>query len=44
VCLGVIDGAAATPSEVAMSLILAVLGGVLFGVVIAGVLLLLAGI
>jgi monovalent cation:H+ antiporter, CPA1 family len=43
-CVGFIDGAtAATPSEVAMSLIPTVLGGIFFGVVIAGALRLLAG-
>jgi monovalent cation:H+ antiporter, CPA1 family len=41
-CVGAINGVTATPSEVALSLVLTVVGGVLVGVVIAGALLLLA--
>lgn len=42
-CVAVINGATVTPGEMAMSLILIVLGGILCGVVVAAAMLLLAG-
>jgi CPA1 family monovalent cation:H+ antiporter len=42
-CVAAIDGAAATPSAMALSLLLNVFGGILCGLVIAGILLLVAG-